>query len=154
MTSLNPSQPETARLPTLRGTSDGEILLDAPLNMPSLKHIEMMHVLDQVRFRKGGLIGGFRFGYQMEGGHLQVRVARNGAGPGEPWNGRWWRLSDHMTHGELVQTAFKAVMTALEHEAREQFTFLGQAIFDPHYDVYKLVDLRASEGSIKGRETP
>ncbi len=58
-----------------------------------------------------------------------------------PWKGRHWRLSEHMTDGELVQTAFKAIMTALEHEARERFTYKGKAIFGPHLDVDKLVEI-------------
>jgi hypothetical protein len=48
-----------------------------------------------------------------------------------------------MTKSEVVQTAFKAALTAIEHEARERFTYRGQSIFDPHYDVDQLVELRA-----------
>ena len=73
---------------------------------------------------------------------------------GDPcsWNGRKWLLEKSMTDGEVVQTAFKAVITALEHEAREQFKFLGESIFDGHYDIYKLTAFRASEGVIKERD--
>jgi hypothetical protein len=75
---------------------------------------------------------------------------------GEPlaWFGRKWRLSPHMTDGEIVQTAFLAVMTALEHEAREQFTFDGVSVFDPHYDIHELVRLRKEHptGGLKGRD--
>ena len=54
---------------------------------------------------------------------------------------RKWLLSRHMTQSELVQTAFKFVLTSLEHEAREQFTYRGAAIFGPHFDVEQLVAL-------------
>jgi hypothetical protein len=57
-----------------------------------------------------------------------------------PWKGRKWRLSLHMTKSEVVATAFKAVMTAVEHETREQFKYRGEAIFGPHHDVDALVD--------------
>lgn len=40
-----------------------------------------------------------------------------------------------MTRSEVVQTALKAVLAAVEHEAREFFTYNGRAIFGPHYDV-------------------
>ena len=60
---------------------------------------------------------------------------------GEDQNGRWWRLSHHMTPGELVQTALKAALTAEEHEAREWFTYKGKAIFGPHLDIDKLVEI-------------
>jgi hypothetical protein len=67
------------------------------------------------------------------------------------WNGRWWRLSKHMTAGEIVQTVFKATMTALEHEAREMFLYKGVPVLDPHYDIDKLVEFRQDPSSILGR---
>ncbi len=54
---------------------------------------------------------------------------------------RKWQLSEHMTESELIQTAFKCVLTALEHEAREQFTYKGRAVYGPHFDVNALIDL-------------
>ena len=57
---------------------------------------------------------------------------------------RKWQLSEHMTESELVQTAFKCVLTAIEHEAREQFKYQGQAIFGPHFNVNDLVALAAA----------
>jgi N-acetylglucosamine kinase-like BadF-type ATPase len=59
-------------------------------------------------------------------------------------HGRKWRLSGFMTPSEVVQTALKAVLTAVEHEAREQFTYKGAAIFGPHFDVEDLVALVAA----------
>jgi len=66
------------------------------------------------------------------------------------WNGRWWRLSPHMTDSEVVATAFKAVLTALEHEARESFKFKGQAVYDSHLSVHQLAQLSADR---KARDT-
>jgi hypothetical protein len=54
------------------------------------------------------------------------------------WHGRKWRLSPHMTDSEIVSTAFKAFLTAEEHECRERFRFKGQRIFGPHLDVHAL----------------
>lgn len=54
---------------------------------------------------------------------------------------RKWSLSLHMTVSEVVYTAFKAVMAAMEHEAREQFRFKGAMVLGPHVDVEQLVDL-------------
>lgn len=56
-----------------------------------------------------------------------------------PQTGRRWMLSRHMTDGEIVQTALMAVLAALEHEVREEFTYRGHAIFGPHYDLEVLV---------------
>lgn len=54
---------------------------------------------------------------------------------------RKWLLSSHMTNSEVIQTALKAVLTALEHEAREQFTYKGRQIFGPHLDLDALVEI-------------
>lgn len=54
---------------------------------------------------------------------------------------RKWLLSPHMTTSELIQTAFKCVLTSVEHEAREQFKYRGASIFGPHFDVEALVDI-------------
>jgi hypothetical protein len=68
------------------------------------------------------------------------------------WQGRKWRLSPYMTDGEIVQTALKAVLTAMEHEVRERFQFDGVSVFDPHFDIHKLVALRkGSDGGLEVR---
>ena len=66
------------------------------------------------------------------------------------WKGRKWRLSKHMTAGELVQTAFMAILAALEHEAREQFRYKGVDVLNPHMDLEALVEV-AGMGH-KGRD--
>lgn len=55
--------------------------------------------------------------------------------------GRWWVLRNGLTVSEVVTTALKAVLTAVEHEAREQFTYKGKPIFGPHWDVEELLAL-------------
>jgi hypothetical protein len=87
---------------------------------------------------------GLRFEVAPDETWLRVRCDEgldNAAGEPAPWTGRKWRLSPHMTDGEVVQTALLAVFTALEHEAREKFTFRGVALFGPHLDIYRLVEL-------------
>lgn len=87
--------------------------------------------------------------------YLQVgdSAARcNVTGAAMAWRGRKWLLSEHMTDGEVVQTAFLATMVAMEHEARELFSYKGRAIFDPHYDIEKLVDLRSRPDALKERD--
>lgn len=63
----------------------------------------------------------------------------------EGWKGRKWNLSRHMTKSEIVTTAFKAVMTAIEHEARESFLVEGHPIFGPHISVDALLELYKSK---------
>lgn len=55
--------------------------------------------------------------------------------PGQPvtkWHCRKYRLSVHMTEGEVVQTAFHAALQAEEHECREAFCYRGRRPFNPH----------------------
>lgn len=68
--------------------------------------------------------------------------------------GRKWRLSQHMVDGEVVGTAFKALLTYLEHEAREQFTFQGVSVYDSHVDIHKLVALRRDPFALAHRKEP
>ncbi|MTD92896.1 hypothetical protein GIW81_00950 [Hyphomicrobium sp. xq] len=78
--------------------------------------------------------------------YLQVQdpnAVCNATGKPAPWSGRKWFLSLHMTETELVKTALKAVLAAVEHEALERFTYKGVTVFDPHIRVDDLVELRA-----------
>jgi hypothetical protein len=52
--------------------------------------------------------------------------------PAEFNSGRKWRISYHACRGEVVQTAFTAVLAWFEHEVREAFLWQGRAIFQPH----------------------
>lgn len=75
--------------------------------------------------------------------YVQVRFVDRCANTGKitTWLGRKWFLSLHMTDSEIIQTAFKAVLTAVEHEARESFKYKGRAIFGPHFDVDALWEI-------------
>lgn len=107
-------------------------------------------ILDAVRFP------GYQFDLVHLGSHYALQIICDGTcnitGADLSWRSRKWLLSQHMTDGEVVQTAFKAVMTTMEHEARENFKYKGHAVFDPHYDIDKLVALRAQADALEERE--
>ena len=65
------------------------------------------------------------------------------------WKGRRWHISQYAIDEEVVQTALKAVLTALEHEAREDFKYCGRAIYGPHQSLGQL--LIASETETRRR---
>jgi len=67
------------------------------------------------------------------------------------WRGRKWFLSPHMVRSEVVQTAFMAILAAVEHETREMFQYKGAAIYGPHFDVDKLAELVGTEGALDVR---
>jgi hypothetical protein len=98
----------------------------------------------------------FKYVLKHNNGGYYLQIECQGAADNvttEPtsWKGRKWLLSMHMTDSEVVTTAFKATLTAIEHETREQFKYMGQSIFDPHYDVRQLVALRSAAGCLDTR---
>lgn len=99
------------------------------------EHVQ--ELLHQVTFSYAGEAWSFEL--KEEGGRLHLRTTFRApcCVTGEPQrqNGRWWPLSLHMTRSEVVGTAFLAVLTAVEHEVRESFTFHGERIYGPHHDV-------------------
>lgn len=66
-------------------------------------------------------------------------------GKPSPQSSRKWLLSAYMTKSEFIQTCLKAVLTAVEHEAREHFKYKGEAVYRPHYDVDALHSLCTSK---------
>jgi len=62
------------------------------------------------------------------------------------WSGRKWLLSPYMTESEFFLTCQKAVLTALEHEARENMTVDGVNVFNPHISVNEMIDFIKSRG--------
>jgi len=69
-------------------------------------------------------------------------------------NCRKWMLSFHMCDEEILSTGLKAVLAAVEHEAREQFKWKGQPIYRPHYSADALYELSASNAVEKRDEAP
>lgn len=67
-------------------------------------------------------------------------------------SGRKWRLSQHMTRSQVVQTALAAVLAAEEHEARERFLYLGRRIFGPHMNVDALYVLVGEDNAEEKRD--
>lgn len=65
--------------------------------------------------------------------------------------GRKWMLSQHMTKSEVVQTVFKAILTAEEHEIREQFRYKNRLVYGPHIDVDVLANVVGSQGNLDMR---
>lgn len=110
---------------------------------------EIRDVLAHIRF------GDWTFAIGDDAGRpfLQLGFVAPDADTGipTPWKSRKWFLSEHMTVSEIVGTAFKAVMTAVEHEAREAFKFHGRAVYGPHIDVWALYSVA---GQLDARPTP
>lgn len=70
----------------------------------------------------------------------------------EPQRTRRWNITPKMTHSEIVQTAFKACLTSMEHRARESFRYKDARVFGPHFNVEDLVGLCKDRENAGGRE--
>lgn len=101
-----------------------------------MKAADVRAILDQVRYRD------WRFHFHAGIGVWWIQIRFVDPNDGGEQHSRKWRLSRHMTRSEIVQTCFKAVMAAEEHEARERFQYRGEAIFGPHFDVDDLWALK------------
>jgi hypothetical protein len=109
-----------------------------------LMEADFRQILRQVQYKE------WKFHLGQDGARFYLQVhfyARcSVSGKFEPQRGRKWALSKHMTPSEVVTTALKAVLTAEEHEARENFTYRSQAVFGPHLDVDVLAELLETRG--------
>jgi hypothetical protein len=79
----------------------------------------------------------FAVGFEGKVIFLQVAFMAPDAVTGGPGMqlGRRWLIEPGLSAGELVRTAFKAILTAEEHEAREQFKYRGRAVLQPHFEL-------------------
>lgn len=112
---------------------------------------DLQAIVDQCEF------DGWQFRVKLDGDRPYLQVADpdgtcNKTGESLPWTGRKWFLSPHATKSEVVQTALKAVLTAVEHEARERFRYLGRPIFGPHFNVDYLWRLCGQKDAEDARE--
>jgi hypothetical protein len=55
--------------------------------------------------------------------------------------GRSWAIELDYNRDQIVQTAFKACLTSMEHRTREGFKYKGERVFGPHFNLDDLVEL-------------
>jgi hypothetical protein len=81
---------------------------------------------------------------------IQVQYPVVNKGIGRTARARRWFIEPESTPWQVVATAFKAVLTVEEHEARESFLYKGVGVFYPHHDLEELVSLRHKERIVRG----
>jgi len=93
------------------------------------------------------------------GFHLWIVGMEQDAYTGEPslQQGRKWFVSQTCEISDVVRTAFKAVSTWAEHEARENFKYKKVRVFSPHMDLDALAAYKSTGKKQlieeKGKET-
>lgn len=104
------------------------------------QHMRMWSILNRITYKDWHLHVG-RDSKRNFAPYLQWEFIAPCAKTGTPakQRSRKWYLSEYMTESELVQTAFKAALTAEEHECREAFRYAGYRVFNPHVSVTALM---------------
>lgn len=105
-------------------------MIDAAKLAEILHNIDLTGFLNDLNIKQGTTNGGDLY--------LQVEMLGDGT---HTWRGRKWGVSFWFTESEVVQTALKAVLTFLEHEAREGFLYKSKAVFNPHIDIDSLLEV-------------
>ena len=102
-----------------------------------MKTVNIMTVLSKIRYKNWVLIldnDGRPFLRWLFWAQDLTKPFNESAEKLEQYSRKWY-LSEHMTEGELVQTALAAALMAEEHECREAFWYDGDRITQPHQDM-------------------
>ncbi|RJQ30308.1 hypothetical protein C4565_00555 [Candidatus Parcubacteria bacterium] len=88
---------------------------------------------------------GYHFVLGNENGNIFVRIKYD-----EPdvfdgkietqWGRKWWIEATDSEEG-FLQTCFKALLTSLEHRARENFLYMNVPIMHPHRTLKEMVEM-------------
>ena len=108
--------------------------------MHPLTLAEVQRILNQVKF----LDWAFKINVLYKSDHehaYTVQVVFTGLNGTPNQKSRKWYISPWSTEGEIVQTALKAILTAMEHEVREVFQYKGVPVFHPHTDINALIEI-------------
>ena len=84
---------------------------------------------------------------------LEYFEADINTGKVEKQRARKWYVSPFSTETEIVETAFKACRTSMEHVLKEHFLYDGARIYSPHFNVRARVML-AEQNDFDGRDYP
>ena len=98
----------------------------------------MLEVLSKIKYKNWIFYLGDDNGRMYLQIHFLEQNIENGIE--ELQKSRKWMLSPYMCETEVVRTAHKAIRTAVEHEADENFTYKGVRVYSPHLDVNVLVN--------------
>lgn len=71
-------------------------------------------------------------------------------GKKELQHSREWLLdpAEELNEDKIVQTVFKAIQNAEEHEIKERFRYKGKRIFNPHISLKNLLEVCEREDNV------
>jgi len=113
------------------------------MTQPRLSNKEIEIILNDVYIRDTFTDGRFLLYDEADRVLVQIRfmATNHMGGPLVEQKCRKWTVSRYSTKSEIVQTAFKAAMSAVEHELRENFRYRDHPVFSPHFNVDAMVTL-------------
>ena len=116
--------------------------------MPRKTLAEIQAIIGAVKFMDCE----FRLLEKGDGYLLQLSYREPDVETGEPavQRARKWYISPWMTETEMVETAFKACRTSMEHVLKEHFLYKGRRVYSPHFTIEARVRA-CDEGSFDAR---
>lgn len=101
---------------------------------------EVQNIIDSISYKDWTL------DVLIEGGEFFIQWYFNYEGK-KQWS-RKWLVPPTMSKSEIVSTAFKAALTAEEHECREAFRYKNKKVFGPHFDVDLLAEIAGKKANL------
>ena len=103
-----------------------------------MKHEEILAILGNIRYKN------WFFELYAHPVEYTLRIswfdACSVTGKKELQHSREWFL-DTLTEDGIVQTVFKAIANAEEHEVKERFRYKGKRVFNPHTAIADLMEV-------------
>lgn len=116
--------------------------------MKTLK--EVQQIVKQVQFQdREFVVHALGNGFYLQ---VQYREADIETGVVEKQYARKWYIEPDATETQIVETAFKACRTSMEHVLKEHFTYQGRRVYSPHFDIkarLALCDAECFDGNQK-----
>lgn len=122
--------------------------------MPRKTKAEILKIIDGIKFMDRT----FRLMPKGDGYLLQLSYYEADIETGKKalQMARKWYISPWMTETEIVETAFAACRRSMDHVLKEHFTYQGERVYSPHFEVQarlkmckdKKFDRRPDERSI------
>lgn len=101
--------------------------------MPQKTKAEIQKIIDNVKFMDRS----FRLLEKDDGFLFQLQYFEPDVETGEMLlqRARKWYISPWSTETEIVETIFKACRISMNHVTKEHFTYKGERVYSPHFDI-------------------
>lgn len=125
------------------------------MGQPKKTYDEVLEIVGRIEFMDRKVV----VSQVGEGYHLQVQYMEVDVDTGkmELQKARKWYISPYSTETEIVETAFKACRTSMDHVLKEHFLYRGRRVYSPHFDInarIAMCDAKQFDGRVPLLEKP